>query len=336
MNENVRIRLSVGLILLAILHAVLLGLVFPALQFHPQSPPVDNAWNVPIQPPNGPTIGKIEELPQPARVNLQAQGEIKQQRRIICPPCAPARVVLQPATNVPVVVQPTPTATPANVDATPPALWPAPTAPVTQPTPTPPKKHYQLALFLGSDSRSQNLLEWFTQHPGLAKLKTNCDFQVYTATNAIYRTRFAEVVPVSQFPVVLFQDSTGGHIHAAGHSMIPSTAGELYSDLQHGYQLYVQAKQAQVTGAVKTRGYSWDEAITPEMQLSAADCPDGFCPPELTDPWRPGDRVRDLLFDDSSDNRHALLWLSAGEIATLALVVLAVILIGFILIKRGM
>jgi hypothetical protein len=72
------------------------------------------------------------------------------------------------------------------------------------------------------------------------------------------------------------------------------------------------------------------------MSLSSQDCPDGYCPAEPTDSWRPGDRVRDLLLNDKLDPRNALMWLSAGEIATLALIIIAAILIGFILIKRGM
>jgi hypothetical protein len=55
------------------------------------------------------------------------------------------------------------------------------------------------------------------------------------------------------------------------------------------------------------------------------------------DTWRPGDRVRDGLFDrDSRDDRSALMWLSAGEIATVALIGVAVMLLGFILLKRGL
>ena len=99
---------------------------------------------------------------------------------------------------------------------------------------------------------------------------------------------------------------------------------------------------------MKTRGYSWDDAISPRLQLNSEDCPDGYCPVEPNDRWRPndrdrdrdrdrdGDRVRDLLFDRTRDSRNALLWASAGELATIALIVLAVILLGFILIKRGM
>jgi len=57
------------------------------------------------------------------------------------------------------------------------------------------------------------------------------------------------IVPTNQFAVVLFQDSTGGHIHAAGHTMMSTTPRGLYSDLRNGYELYLQAKQAQLTGA---------------------------------------------------------------------------------------
>ena len=118
--------------------------------------------------------------------------------------------------------------------------------------------------------------------------------------------------------------------------MIPRTSDELYSDLRQGFQLYQQTREAEKTGALKTKGYSWDDAISPTMYLSPEDCPDGYCPVEPTDTWKPGDRVRDLLFDEVRDNRNAFLWASAGELATLALIVVAVILIGFILIKRGM
>ena len=156
--------------------------------------------------------------------------------------------------------------------------------------------------------RAQRLQEWFTQNKQLAALKESCEFQVYTATNAIYKTRYADIVPAEQFPVVLFQDATGGHIHAAGRSMIPSTPGELYSDLRQGYLLYKQAKQAQRTGAVKTKGYSWDDAITPTLYLSAEDCPDGYCPTPPSEDCRPLDRVRDL-FDGAKDTRNALMWL---------------------------
>ncbi len=79
---------------------------------------------------------------------------------------------------------------------------------------------------------------------------------------------------------------------------------ELYSDLRHGYLLYKQAKQAQKTGAVKTKGYSWDDAITPTLYLSAEDCPDGYCPTPPSEDRRPLDRVRDYSMEPKTLATH--------------------------------
>ena len=346
-NDTIRIRLSLGLIVVAIVHAILLGVVFTALHNKPAQPQPEQSWTVPNYRPISPSVGTIEKLQEPQSVNLQAQGEIKQQIRNCPPNCLPQRVypateVVQPTIVQPTVVTPTVTpivappvpASPNFVDTQKPTQEPLVVTPVSTPASPPPKKSYQIALFVNADATSQRIQEWFTQNKQLATLKESCEFQVYTATNAIYKTRYAEIVPAEQFPVVLFQDATGGHIHAAGRSMIPSTPEELYSDLRHGYLLYKQAKQAQKTGAVKTKGYSWDDAITPTLYLSAEDCPDGYCPTPPSGDRRPLDRVRDL-FDGAKDTRNALMWLSAGEIATVALIGIAAVLLVFILIKRG-
>jgi hypothetical protein len=346
-NDTIRIRLSLGLIVVAIVHAILLGVVFTALHKKPAQHQPEQSWTVPNYRPTAPSVGAIEKLQEPQSVNLQAQGEIKQQIRNCPPNCLPQRVYPAPVVVQPTIVQPTvvtptvtPTlaqpvpATPNFVDTQKPTQEPLVVTPVSNPAAPPPKKSYQIALFINTDATSQRLQEWFTQNKQLAALKESCEFQVYTATNAIYRTRYADIVPAEQFPVVLFQDATGGHIHAAGRSMIPSTPDELYSDLRHGYTLYKQAKEAQKTGAVKTKGYSWDDAITPTLYLSAEDCPDGYCPTPPSEDRRPLDRVRDL-FDGAKDTRNALLWLSAGEIATVALIGIAAVLLVFILFKRG-
>ena len=393
MKDEIRIRLSVGLIVVAVLHAVMLGAVFTALHRNPE-PEQDSSWQVPSATPVPQISRSIEKLPEPAQVNLQAQGELKQQYGNNCPP---SRRVTRPTFTryrvVPAlpIVQPTPplTPTPAPARVTYPAEpkpaepTPAPTKPTTPtptkpaagaplkpstptatstPTPTAPApiiikptfnkdepivapepgpKRYQIALFVGNDPKSEQLTQWFSKDPSLAKLKDECEFQVYTSDNKLYRTRFEAIVPANQFPVVLFQDSTGGHIHAAGHAMLPSTPEELFDDLQHGYELHEQTRQAQRTGALKARGYSWDSAISPTLQLAPEDCPDGYCPVEPSEPtWRPFDRDRDgdrdRLFDQKPGGRNALIWANAGELATIALIFVAVILLGFILIKRGM
>ncbi len=328
MNDSIRIKLSLGLIAVAVVHAILLGVVFNALHNQPiVKPNATDSWTPPSMQPSAPTVGSVEKLAQPQSVNLQAQGEIKQQSAACAPNCPPSRVV-SPAVVVLPQVQPAAVTTPSFVNNT------SPVTPTSAPATPPPKKSYQLALFVGSDATSRTLLQWFSSDKELLSLKENCEFQVYTADSAIYKTRFVEIVPASQFPVVLFQDATGGHIHAAGRSMIPGSAAELYSDLKHGFALYKQAKEAQKTGALKTRGYSWDDAISPKLYLSAEDCPDGYCPTPTSEPQRPLDRVRDL-FDDAKDTRNALMWLSAGEIATVALIAIAVVLLVFILLKRG-
>ncbi|MFN3151784.1 hypothetical protein [Bremerella sp.] len=351
MRDEIRIRFSVGLIAVAIVHALLLGLVFTALHRKTPTPQPEQSWRVPSRPsPVGPSVGKIEKLQEPQEVNLEAQGELKQQilrrfrrqsvRRCPSPQSGQCAVQSHSVTVVarptkPVRVEPKGSGT-TEVDSTKSFLETAATGPVSSPASPPPKKNYQLALFVGDDAQSQQLKTWFDEDPRLTKLRGSCEYQVYTESNAIYRTRFADIVPAEQFPVVLFQDSTGGHIHAAGRTMIPKSPDELYSDLYQGYELYQQAKKAEKTGAVKSRGYSWDDAISPTLYLSAEDCPDGYCPAEPADKWRPGDRIRDGLFDDVRDTRNALMWVSAGEMATIAMVFVAAVLLGFILIKRGM
>jgi hypothetical protein len=294
---------------------------------------------VPVYQPPVSAPATVEKLTEPPEVNLRAQGELKQQNCQPCPPTyvTPSRVVptyVTPSRVVPHYVQPT-VVTPTIRPSAPPVFIPVRSPSIAAPSQPPPKKNYQLALFVGNDPQSQQLLQWFDRDPQLVRLRSKCEFQVYTANNTLYRTRFAEIVPASQFPVVLFQDSTGGHVHAAGRTMIPRTAEELYSDLRQGYDLYQQAQQAQRTGAIKATGYSWDDSITPTMSLFTQDCPDGVCPVDPPDRWRPGSRVRDTLFDEVRDRRDAFIRASANELATIALFVIAVLLLGFILIKRG-
>ncbi|MCM2370677.1 hypothetical protein [Aporhodopirellula aestuarii] len=342
MKDEIRIRLSAGLIVVAVLHAVMLAAVFTALHRTPK-PQVSDEWRLPTARP-APQVGRqIEKLPEPAHVNLEAQGELKQQSGYCPPSCPPVvRPTIRPYHVVPArpVVQPaTPSPTTVPAPTVPAPIFVTPTNANDNAVPQPSPKRYQIALFIGNDAKSQQLLEWFNKDAKLSKLRKSCEFQVYTESNALYKTRFADIVPASQFPVVLFQDSSGGHVHAAGYTMLPSTPAELYDDLRHGYELYQQTRQAQKTGALKSRGYSWDSAISPTLQLSPEDCPDGYCPIEPTEPtWRPFDRDRDRepLFDRDSDGRNALIWAGAGELATLALIVVAIILLGFILIKRGM
>lgn len=67
--------------------------------------------------------------------------------------------------------------------------------------------------------------------------------------------------------------------------------------------------------------------------LSAVDSPDGYCPTSPSEDRRRLDQVRHLFYG-AEDARNAPLWLSAGEIATVALIGIAAVLLVFILIRK--
>ena len=85
MSDGVRIKLSAGLLVVALLHAVAIVGLFEAVHRSPRAPEQPLPWNVPVQRTPEPSIGKLTE---PAIVNLHAQGEVKQQ----CIDCTPTYV----------------------------------------------------------------------------------------------------------------------------------------------------------------------------------------------------------------------------------------------------
>ncbi|EMI41701.1 hypothetical protein [Rhodopirellula sp. SWK7] len=358
-TPEVRVRLSVGLFLIAILHVAALVATQTVVRERITRPVQTPSWQVPDRSHSPQRGNPIERLAEPPAVNYRAQGELKQQFVSNCSPCNPGTVtrrwvgpsrvvspsvVVGPARVVPnrvvpnndapprVVhpVQPAPSPAPMVVT---PVAHPQPAAILTSPAPPQPRKGFEIALFVTNDSQSRQLIHWFDTDPGLRTLRQRCEFQTYTPTNPLYKTRFASIVPPEQFPVVLFQDSTGGHVHAAGRNMIPNSPAELFADMKTAFGLYQQAKSAVRTGLVKTSGYSWDDAITPVMQLEAEDCPDGYCPNEPpADAWRPGDHIRDRLFDGAVDAAkpvldELMLRLVAGVVIAIAVVGLIVVLI---------
>ena len=106
-NDTIRIRLSLGLIVVAIVHAILLGIVLTTLNNEPSQSKSEQRWTVPDYRPAPPSVGTIEKLEQPQSVNLQTQGEIKQQIRNCPPNCVPQRVYPAPVVVQPTIVQPT-------------------------------------------------------------------------------------------------------------------------------------------------------------------------------------------------------------------------------------
>lgn len=302
MQQNVPVVVKIGvgggLVLLAIAHALLIGGACVLMAFVPDDPapkwvpPTATAAAPDYAPKDCVIAGPAYD---PAPVNLAAQGEMKQNavtlvaQRQYCQPCnkqgnpfnlRPGERLLHvgPLQSRPNVVLPPATSTPDI-------------APPQTSTERPPANQVQVLLFLDDTARSQEILQWFSDDPDLEKLKSTSDFQIYTEAHPLYRTRYASKVPVDQFPVVLVQDATGGHIHAAGKQFIPRTSASLVNDISRGYELYAQAKQGaiEMTGALKTTGYSWDDQVNPEMRLSYEDCDGPNCPvPTVRPSTRPG------------------------------------------------
>lgn len=373
-RDEVRIGLSWGLIAAAIVHALMFAGFYLVARTATQSTPAcgpDGCGEQAVLPlPRGDVQAySPEKFAEPPAVNYAAQSELKQQ----CPPSVacptPQRVASNPYNLAPgeklvpgsvrwsdskPTFRPrtpsTPPSTPyiipdglAVPHVSPPVFSPPIViTPVSNPTQAPgrqqPAKSYQVLLFLDDSSQAANLKAWWDNDRELLALRAKSSYQVYTPDNALYRTRFAQVVPASQFPAVLVQDATGGHIHAAGKSMIPGTPAELVSDIRAGWELYKQAKQGvmQQTGAIKTTGYSWDDAINPAMRLNAEPCgPDG-CPPEDNGRWYPGKNID--LFDRDGAARNpieALIWANAFDLATIGVFGLAALLLIFVLARRS-
>jgi len=343
MTDEVRIRLSWGLIAAAVIHAVLLAALCIGARVNSRSTVNDGIE--PTQPlplPRGSITSTIEpeKFAEPPVVNYAAQSELKQQ----CPLGKPCPIAQQQRAANPYNLAPGETLVPGSVRLTTPKpqapAVPIVISPANYPAqasqPQSPKKSYQVALFLDDSAQAAALKQWFQTDADLIKLRDRSEFQVYTADNPLYRTRYASVVPASQFPAVLIQDASGGHIHAAGKSMIPGTSTELVDDIRKGWELYKQAKQGviQATGAIKSTGYSWDDQINPAMRLNDNCGPDG-CPP-TQDPWRPGSRIVDL-FDrvDATNPIEALFWGSAIDLATIAVFGAAALLLVFVIARRS-
>jgi hypothetical protein len=287
-NQQLKITASFGLLAIAVVHAILLAVAL-------QTPKYVEEWASPSEPElHGPLLTSdqlpttgvhFDDIPGVAKsaasqsvapVNELARDEIKRQifrRR--------QPVYVQPQNNCPdgrcPNVQPVQPYQPVPIQPTPrPQPQPLPITPT--PATKPAAGKCELALFVDGTTKSRQLVQWFTDHKGLASLKAKCAFQAYSPDNALYQSRFAKVVSRDLFPALVFLDSDGGHIHVAGGGNLPNDAETLFQDLKKSYQLKrdMQASTQQPTVD------SFDAPIVPVMyqQSEYQDCPDGVCPPE--------------------------------------------------------
>jgi hypothetical protein len=216
--------------------------------------------------------------------------------------------------------------------------------PNSNPAPNPANGRKQITLFVGNDAKSRDLVNWFSTDARLAKLKANTAFEVITPQSQMYAARFAEVISQKDFPAIIFAHGDGGHIYAAGGPMLPTNSSQLYSDLHKAYDLAMSVKNAPPliesprasSGLIKSQGgFSWDRNIAPNLQLvsQSEDCPDGNC--DVNRPgWVPGQKIRDGLFPDKSENpMQAIVWANSTEILT-SLLGLVVVGLLFAIFKK--
>lgn len=161
---------------------------------------------------------------------------------------------------------------------------PKPTGDPVKVVSTPTASRFNVSVFVGTDRQSQDLLAWFDTNENLKALKSQCNYQAYTRDNALYKERFASIVSASEFPAVVVSDPQGGHVYAAGASMLPRSAADLYAEIYDGFQVYsrVVSKPSEPT------------PINAEVASAAErpDCPDGQCVPADRQPFLNPDRER--------------------------------------------
>jgi|GEM_PF-3902555 len=265
MSNSIKITASFGIILLVIAHALMLATaqrVLPQVE-HRLGLATDNSTieSIPIGGFNwdrAKANGPINSLP----VNPSARDEIKR--------AAPCLLCVQ-------YTKPQPQ----------PAIVPSRTIANVSPVAVDQTK-YNIVLFVESDAQSQQLLDWFNRDPALYKLRARCNFQVYTSSNPLYLSRYAQTVPKQAFPAMLFGDSSGGLVHSFNRDLMPSNPTQLYADMSHAYTLQQQVVQTR-------KGISTSESTNP-------NCPDGNC--DQREPWLNPDRDRVLpsMFDRSKDD----------------------------------
>lgn len=191
----------------------------------------------------------------------------------------------------------------------------------------PTNKRCSLILFASTDRQSNTVLDWFNKDPGLQGLRKECNFHVYTKDNPLYKERYSSMIPVEQFPAVVFCDSEGGHIYVAGRGFLPATPSMLLTELKKSYETQQRVREQ-------------DSAPAHTIESTPPNCPDGQCRPVDREPFinpdrqplfpllqpRDVDPVQSLLYWLMNPGEAVLAMCCAGLFAVLILVVLVKVL----------
>lgn len=278
--ETRKLSISFGLLALVALHAFLLRAPLPTMQ------PTSEAR---VKSFSFDSIESNLANPQSSRVNATARDEVKRQQQ---PNCLDCQVNPQPAL---------PGASTVDLKG----------------QSKPSGKAYNLDIFVTDSAQSKALLSFFATHPPLKNLKSNCNYQVYAPGDELYKQRYAQWIPTSQFPAILMTRKDGGHVYIASKADIPSTAHGIHVAIYEAEQAAIKAEQlAKQSNPVE----------------SSPDCIDGTC---RKPPFFPRDRDETSIFPINRDPDPAQLitsfFRSQGigleSVALLVLAVVAIIII---------
>lgn len=330
-KQSVSILLTAGLLAVVIIHAIALSTAQRAI------PRIENAIFGESLTDNYPRGGinfdaqRMSDRPVNALpINQSARDEIK--RQTSGTPFTGTMNGVTYVNGVPCDTCPQPR------QPTPRQPTPKPTASTPVSKPTAPK--YSLSLFvIAGDRTSQQLVDWFANDARLKKLASGCNYQIYTRDNPLYKARFASMIPAESFPAVLFQDPSGGHVHAANGDSVSTSATQLGDDLEAAYRLQKQIVTTLPKGPSPIQS-AGDLSTSPTN--SGSNCPDGNCPePERAPFWRrPGGNDGGGLFPNLPSNTDPMqgilrMIFRPGETIFQIIVVLAAVVTVVYFVKRG-
>ena len=250
-GKKVKVAITFGLVALVVFAAVLVVVgerIAPRIEesfgvrqdYTPGGVSYDSARN-----------SALNQMP----VNERAAREIKKGPPIDCVTCNQNEIIQQVASQ--------------------------PSRPMPQPTPSQPNSvvsvpttpRYSVSVFVGTDPKSQEFLAWWHTDPGLQELRKQSNWQAYTRDNPLYKERYASLVPVDQFPAVIFCDPRGGHVYAAGRDNIPSHHADLYREIYAAYEIHSQVQQQ------PSDPQPVQSDVDAAAMQSESNCPDGNCKP---------------------------------------------------------
>lgn len=116
-------------------------------------------------------------------------------------------------------------------------------ADVKSQAPRPSGKYYSLDLFVGSDNQSRSLLSMFNTDPKLKTLANNCNYHVYAPGDELYKQRYSQWIPLSQFPAIVMTRPDGGHVYIASKAEIPTTAAAIQSSIKKATEDSLEAER---------------------------------------------------------------------------------------------